>query len=71
MIVEEVDRLDRVVAGLLELARPRALVIEPTPLAPVLGRALDFVEGQAREKDITLRRALSVDPGPARRRAHV
>src|SRR5439155_21865873 len=53
-------------AGLLELARPRQLLIEPTPLAPVLARALDFIEGQAREKGIALRRALTTDPGPAR-----
>src|SRR6185503_17945998 len=47
MIIEEVDRLNGVVGGLLELARPHRPVIEPTPLAPVLTRALDFVEGQA------------------------
>ncbi len=65
MIVEEVDRLDRVVAGLLELARPREILVEPTPLAPVLARALDFVEGQAREKDIHLRRIFDAAPCPA------
>ena len=66
MIIEEVDRLDRVVAGLLELARPREPLIEPTPLAPVLARALDFVEGQAREQSISIQRAFDADPCPAR-----
>jgi two-component system sensor histidine kinase HydH len=66
MIVGEVDRLDRVVAGLLEIARPHEPLIEPTPLGPVVARALDFVEAQAREKGITIRRALSADPRPAR-----
>jgi signal transduction histidine kinase len=66
MIVGEVDRLDRVVAGLLELARPREPLIEPTPLGPVVTRALDFVDAQAREKGITIRRVLSADPRPAR-----
>src|SRR5207244_2228827 len=42
MIIEEVDRLDRVVAGLLELARPHEPLIEPTALAPVLARAPGF-----------------------------
>lgn len=56
MMVEEVDRLDRVVDGLLELARPHEPVVEPTPLDTILGRALDFVEAQAREKGITLGR---------------
>lgn len=66
MIVGEVDRLDRVVAGLLEIARPREPLIEPTPLAPVVTRALDFIDAQAREKGITIRRLLSTDQRPAR-----
>ncbi|TMB17120.1 MAG: HAMP domain-containing protein [Deltaproteobacteria bacterium] len=66
MIIEEVDRLDHVVAGLLELARPRQPLIETTPLAPLLARALNFVERQAREKNITLRHVFGADPCPAR-----
>jgi two-component system sensor histidine kinase HydH len=56
MIVGEVDRIDRVVTGLLELARPRAPHLEPTGLAPLLARALDFVDGQAREKGVRVHR---------------
>ena len=66
MIIEEVDRLDRVVGGLLELARPREPLIEPTPLAPLLARALDFADGQAREKNISIERVLAADSSPAR-----
>ena len=66
MIVGEVDRLDRVVAGLLEVARPREPLIEPTPLAPVVTHALDFVDAQAREKGIVIRRVLSAEQCPAR-----
>src|SRR5437870_3104822 len=66
MIIEEVDRLDRVVGGLLELARPREPLVEPTPLAPLLARALDFAEGQAREKNISIERVLAADSSPAR-----
>jgi signal transduction histidine kinase len=58
MIVGEVDRLGRVVTGLLELARPRTPSFEPTSLATVLARALDFLENQAREKGIEVRRQL-------------
>jgi signal transduction histidine kinase len=65
MLITEVDRLDRVVDGLLELARPREPLVEPTPLTPVLARALDFVEGQAREQGIVIRRALAADQPPA------
>ncbi|MBP1684668.1 MAG: signal transduction histidine kinase, nitrogen specific, NtrB [Deltaproteobacteria bacterium] len=66
MIISEVDRIDRVVAGFLEIARPRELLIEPTPLNTILRRALDFVDVQARQKGITLRQALDADQPPAR-----
>lgn len=59
MMIGEVDRLDRVVASLLELARPRHPLIEPTPLTPVLSRALDFVAAQARGCGVTLERAFT------------
>ena len=66
MIIEEVDRLDRVVGGLLELARPREPLIEPTSLGPVLARALDFADGQARQKNVNIERALGADTCAAR-----
>jgi two-component system, NtrC family, sensor histidine kinase HydH len=66
MIVSEVDRLDRVVAGLLELARPREPHIEPTSLSTVLSRALDFADGQARGHGIVVRRALDAPQRAAR-----
>ncbi len=66
MIIGEVDRLDRVVAGLLEIARPREPLIEPTPLEPVVKRALDFIDAQAREKGIAIRRVLAGSQRPAR-----
>jgi two-component system sensor histidine kinase HydH len=66
MIITEVDRLDGVIAGLLELARPREPLIEPTRLAAVVGRALDFVDARAREKDITINRALGTEQPAAR-----
>jgi len=66
MIVEEVDRIDRVVAGLLEVARPREPHLQPTRLAPLLERALDFIAGQARERRITLARSLDAAAPRAR-----
>ncbi|MET0153941.1 MAG: ATP-binding protein, partial [Candidatus Binatia bacterium] len=59
----EVDRIERVVSELLELGRPRELRCEPTPLAPLVFRATDFVEAQAREKRVVVRRhATESDP---------
>ncbi|MBY0278359.1 HAMP domain-containing protein [Candidatus Binatia bacterium] len=61
MIVSEADRLDRVVGGLLEIARPHEPVLESVRLGPVLARAVDLLATQAEERGITLRRPLGPD----------
>jgi signal transduction histidine kinase len=66
MIISEVDRLDRVVGELLELARPRTPLIDSTLLAVVLERALDFVDARAGEQNINIHRALTAVQPPAR-----
>ncbi len=66
MIIGEVDRLDRVVAGLLDLARPHEPIVEPTSLAAILTRALEFIELQAREKGVAVHRVLDAALPPAR-----
>jgi signal transduction histidine kinase len=63
LLRDEVDRIERVVSALLELGRPRELRLEPSPLGQILLRAADFVEAQARQRGITLRRR-TTDPDP-------
>jgi signal transduction histidine kinase len=58
MIVGEVDRLERLVAALTELGRPHEPAIEDTALAPLLKRALDFIDRQASSQCVTLAPAL-------------
>jgi signal transduction histidine kinase len=58
---DEVDRIERVVSGLLELGRPRAMRREPSRLAEILFRATDFVEAQARAKGVAIRRRPPAD----------
>ncbi len=60
LVRSEVDRIDRVVSELLELGRPRELRLEAAALGPLVFRAADFVEAQAREKGVTLRRHAAV-----------
>ncbi|MGH7899253.1 MAG: sensor histidine kinase, partial [Candidatus Binatia bacterium] len=48
---------------LLELGRPRELCPEPAPLGQIVFRAADFVEVQAREKGVSVRRR-GVEPEP-------
>src|SRR4030095_13163244 len=67
LLREEGDRIERVVSGLLELGRPREVCLEPSPLAPIVLRAADFVEAQAREKDVSIRREPADADPPAPR----
>jgi len=59
----EVDRIEQVVSALLDLGRPREMRPEPSPLGQILFRAADFVDVQARQKHIAIRRH-AVDPDP-------
>jgi two-component system, NtrC family, sensor histidine kinase HydH len=56
LLRDEVDRIEHVVSALLELGRPRQMRLEPVPLVPILVRAADFVDAQARQHGITLKR---------------
>jgi two-component system sensor histidine kinase HydH len=63
LLRDEVDRIEQVVSALLELGRPREMHPEPSPLGQILLRAVNFVDAQARQKGITIRR-LATDPDP-------
>ncbi len=54
MIVAEVDRVERVVTGLIQLARPLESRPEPTPLRDLLLRAAAFVEAQAQRQGVRI-----------------
>ena len=53
-IVAEVDRVERVVTGLIQLARPLAQRLEPTRLGDVLSRAADFAAPHAQRQGIRI-----------------
>ncbi len=56
MIQAEADRLAGVVDDLLSLDRPRPLHLQPVPVSQPVLRAADFVEPQAEQKGVRLRR---------------
>lgn len=64
-IVAEVDRVERVVTGLIQLARPLEQRLEPTPLRDVLARAADFAGAQARRQGIRIACDYAADEPPA------
>ena len=55
MLIQEVDRLNRVVSGLLEFARPDTIQLAPIRLASVVERALRLCASDAANKDIVVR----------------
>jgi two-component system sensor histidine kinase HydH len=59
IMLDEIDHLDGVVTQLLDLGRPRALMVESVRLVDVVFRAADFVEAQARGKRVVIRRVAS------------
>jgi signal transduction histidine kinase len=61
-IVAEVDRVARVVNGLLQLARPLEQRPEPTRIRDVLARAADFVAAEAKRQRVDLSCDFAADP---------
>ena len=69
IMIQEVDRLNRVITELLEFSRPMELKRKETDLAGLVRHTLGTIEGQAREKGITVQTDLppglpeaSIDP---------
>jgi len=64
IMIQEVDRLNRVVSQLLEFARPVAVTRKPTPLKDLVEDSLKLVERQAAEKNIAVKmQTLPLPPG--------
>ncbi|MBW2709653.1 MAG: PAS domain-containing protein, partial [Deltaproteobacteria bacterium] len=54
IMIQEVERLDRVIGQLLEFARPMSIKRRATPLDGLIRHSMKMVEGDARQKGITL-----------------
>ncbi len=63
LLQTEVARIERVVSALIELGRPREMHLAPSSLGQILFRTTDFVDAQARQKHVTIRRR-AIDPDP-------
>ncbi|HVO66163.1 MAG TPA: ATP-binding protein [Syntrophales bacterium] len=55
IMVQEVDRLNRVIGQLLEFARPMEMNRQWTSVNDVISHTLKMIEGEAREKKINIR----------------
>jgi two-component system sensor histidine kinase HydH len=61
IMIQEVERLNRVIGQLLEFARPMNIRLRSTSLQTFIRRSLKMIENQAREKNITISLDISPD----------
>jgi len=64
IMIQEVDRLNRVITELLEFSRPVELKRKATDAAGLVRQAADTIERQAREKGIAVRMEIAPDLPP-------
>jgi two-component system sensor histidine kinase HydH len=60
-IIDEVNRLNRVVDNLLDFARPRPPLLKEENITEIMDRAVHMVEEKARAKEVGLSRQYSLD----------
>jgi two-component system sensor histidine kinase HydH len=60
IMIQEVERLNRVIGQLLEFARPMNIRLKSTSLQTFIRRSLKMIENQAQENNITI--SLNTDP---------
>ncbi len=65
VMIQEVDRLNRVITQLLEFARPLAVRKKRTPLRNLIEHSLKMIENQARERNIRIETAFPSEPAEA------
>ena len=61
IMVQEVDRLNRVIGQLLEFARPMTIQKKPASIQELIRHSLKTIEGQARAKNIKINTDLSTE----------
>ncbi len=60
-MIQEVERLDRVIGQLLEFARPSTLRIKPVRVADLIQHSLKLIDGDARAKGIKIKSEVPAD----------
>ncbi|UCD57390.1 MAG: GAF domain-containing protein [Candidatus Hydrogenedentota bacterium] len=64
VIVREVDRLDRTVEQLLDLARPKKIDMAPTNVEEVIDRALALLESEIEKSGVSVIKIVPPEPRP-------
>ncbi len=58
LVREEIRRLDHILQDFLQFARPREVARKPVDLVALAAKVLDFLQGEAEKRQVTLTRAL-------------
>jgi signal transduction histidine kinase len=66
IIASQIDRISRIVRGMLEFARVRELNLAPTDVPAVVGKVLEFLEPRIQELGILVEVDVKGDPGTIR-----
>jgi len=66
IMIQEVDRLNRVIGQLLDFARPMSLEKRPAPVEALIRHALKMVEARAAEQGVAFELDMSPDVGELR-----
>ncbi|MFZ0612569.1 MAG: ATP-binding protein [Desulfobacterales bacterium] len=64
IMIQEVDRLNRVIGQLLDFARPIRIVAQPAAVSQLLTDSLKLVEARAKEKAIMIETIIAPQLGP-------
>ncbi|MFZ0241280.1 MAG: ATP-binding protein [Desulfobacterales bacterium] len=64
IMIQEVDRLNRVIGQLLDFARPIRIVARPAAVSQLLADSLKLVEARAKEKAISIETIIAPELGP-------
>ena len=59
IMIQEVERLNRVIGQLLDYARPMNVRLQPVSLGPLVLRSLELIESDARQKGIRIEKRIS------------
>ena len=62
VMMDEVDRLNRVISELLDFARPSELTRRPADIPMLLAHSLKLIAPDAEAKNITIRQKIAIDP---------
>jgi signal transduction histidine kinase len=64
IILQQIERINKIIRQLLEYTRPRRSQIHPTPVGPIITRTLELISPLARQREVRLQADVPADLPP-------